>query len=312
MTEKTATEASNDFWLAFKAEKTGIEDLLEKASSKPKVELPTYFNTIVQLINDLEKKLTKATEFIPSYDERQYSLQLKELTSTLESKRTELTPKPKFSFKSRNNNNNKKKATATVIPSQVTETNKEEEYIGGATIVFKDRQNQVLKLSDYKREESNKSVDVLLSNLSHCVVLLEEKEVQVSALHIKNVDHCVILGGHIQGSVLMYGLGSSIMAIGCHQLRMHDAHHVDILLHVTSKPIIEDSNHVCFGSYSISEEVDAVNYYDQVEDFNWLKKQASPNWSLMVKTRQDMLCTQLEGKELLTIDGASKLLSTLQ
>jgi ppGpp synthetase/RelA/SpoT-type nucleotidyltranferase len=92
MTEKTATEASNDFWLAFKAEKTGkgdikktllqiltsrikeIESLLENASSKSKVELPTYFSTIVQHINDLEKKLTKATDFIPSYDERQYSL----------------------------------------------------------------------------------------------------------------------------------------------------------------------------------------------------------------------------------------------
>jgi hypothetical protein len=48
--------------------------LLENASFKSKVELPTYFSSIVQHINDLEKKLTKATDFIPSYDERQYSL----------------------------------------------------------------------------------------------------------------------------------------------------------------------------------------------------------------------------------------------
>lgn len=131
----------------------------------------------------------------------------------MESKRTTLTPKPKFSFKSRS----KKKEPTAVSSPQVMEPTQDDEYLGGATIVFKDKQNEVLKLS--ASDGSNKSVDVLLSNLNHCVVVLQDKDVQVSAIHIKNVNHCVILGGHIQGSVLMYGLGYSTMAIGCHQVK---------------------------------------------------------------------------------------------
>lgn len=30
-------------------------------------------------------------------------------------------------------------------------------------------------------------------------------------------------------------------------MRMHDAHHVDMMLHVTSRPIIEDSNNIQVG-----------------------------------------------------------------
>jgi hypothetical protein len=28
-----------------------------------------------------------------------------------------------------------------------------------------------------------------------------------------------------------------------------------------------------------------MNYFDQIEDFNWLKKQASPNWKVMDQDR---------------------------
>lgn len=53
---------------------TGIEDELTNLKALPKAELPNSFNNILQQINNLEKRLTKATTFIPSYDERQFSL----------------------------------------------------------------------------------------------------------------------------------------------------------------------------------------------------------------------------------------------
>ncbi|KAI8978657.1 tubulin binding cofactor C-domain-containing protein [Pilobolus umbonatus] len=277
MTEKTALEASNDFFFEFKQEKQRIENNIETASTLPKTELPIYFNQLLQQINQLEKKVTKATDFIPSYDARQFSLQLKELVDRLNTTQSQLQPKPKFSFKSR-------KKTPKPTPVPVTPTvEAEADYLNEATVLFKQTKGCHLSIKD-KVSDTHQSVDVLLSDLEDCVILLQDDHIKISAIHIKNVTRCVILCGAIDGSILMYGLSHSILVVGCHQLRMHDAHHVDMLLHVTSKPIIEDSNKIQVGKYNIS---DAPNYYDQMEDFNWLKKQESPNWRVMDEARED-------------------------
>lgn len=36
-----------------------------------------------------------------------------------------------------------------------------------------------------------------------------------------------------------------------------------------------------------------MNYFDQIEDFNWLKKQASPNWKLMDADRHSAIDKQM-------------------
>ncbi|KAI7897569.1 tubulin binding cofactor C-domain-containing protein [Cokeromyces recurvatus] len=242
MTEKSATEASNDFWLEFKSERQVIEDQISQSRTLLKPELANHFNTILQNINNLEKKLTRATDFIPSYDERQFSI------------------------------------------AKLKVETKEDTLLSDATVLFKDKENSILSLDDDVNQ--TKSIEVLLSNLKNCIIILGKKDVQISAIHVKNVDHCVIYGGLIQGSVLIYGLNYSTLFVGCHQLRIHEAHHVDMMLHVTSRPIIEDSDSIQVGCWNANE---SINYFDQIEDFNWLKKQASPNWKVMDKERQTVL-----------------------
>ncbi|ORY97874.1 tubulin binding cofactor C-domain-containing protein [Syncephalastrum racemosum] len=276
-------EASNDFWVHFKAKRASIEDRIHESAQINKAELPGHFNEILQRINELEKQLTKATEYIPSYDARQYVLQIKELSNALESAKASLTPKPKFSFKSR-----KPKIPSSVgnpsslvsLPLQQPDQPKQPDpspltSLTGNVITFSQCHNQLVRPSSLPGH----SVDVALSELDRCFVWL--KDTPISALHIKNVTNSVIICSKIEGSALIYGLTHSILTTACHQFRMHDAHDVDILLAVTSKPIIEDSDAVRVGPVS---SADPINYFDQVEDFNWLKKQASPNWRLMDAT----------------------------
>jgi hypothetical protein len=135
----------------------------------------------------------------------------------LETTKAELTPKAKFSFKSR-----KKKAAATVEATAMAATvvsKNETEILSDATVLFKDKTETVLTLKDAQNaRDHQKSVDILLSNLSYCVILLEDKDIKISAVHIKNVDHCLIFCGSIEGSVLMYGLKHSVLFVGCHQV----------------------------------------------------------------------------------------------
>ncbi|CEP15188.1 hypothetical protein [Parasitella parasitica] len=294
MTEKTATEASNDFWQEFKAERQAIEDQLVTSKTLPKAELPTHFNVVLQQINSLEKCLTKATDFIPSYDERQFSLQIKNLNELLEQTKAELTPKAKFSFKSRKKKSVPADAACSLVVSSAPTVDADGDIVSKATVLFKDEQGSVLTLDDANRKMSNdKSIDILISNLKDCVVILQEGRTQISAVHIKNVEHCVIYCDKIEGSVLTYGLTNSVLITACHQFRMHDAHSVNLMLHVTSRPIIEDSDYIQVCEWSKISQT-STNYFDQIEDFNWLKKQASPNWKLMSQAKIQTLCNGLE------------------
>lgn len=144
---------------------------------------------------------------------------MKELGEILETTKAELTPKAKFSFKSR------KKKAAAVVPSTVSspspnpEPKEESEILSDATVLFKDKKDSILTLKDSERAQvSQKSIDILLSNIENCVIILKGKDVQISAIHIKNVDRCIIYCGSIKGSVLMYGLTNSVLIVGCHQV----------------------------------------------------------------------------------------------
>lgn len=62
---------------------------------------------------------------------------------------------------------------------------------------------------------------------------------------------------------------------------MHGSRNVDVYLHASSRPIIEDCVHVRFAplpGFFSSEDWDGMgNMWDQIDDFGWLKVEPSPN-----------------------------------
>ncbi|KAI8074602.1 tubulin binding cofactor C-domain-containing protein [Gongronella butleri] len=297
MTTPTATDAANDFWLAFKAEKKEIERALQDATAVDKTQLPEHLNLVLQQINQLDKQITKATSFIPSYDERQYAMQIKDLMHQLDRTRAQLTPKAKFSFRSRQA---KAKPTpahahasandacfcatwppATTSLTATTTSNGNSAPLTsqqqqGDTIEWTNQKDKILSLPNDDLNDTHRTVAVSLSHLDHCVVWLKSASIQVSALHLKKVRRCVIVTDTILGSVLIYGLEQSTIILDCHQFRMHDAHDVALWLHVGSHPIMEDSKEVAVGANPFVNS--PGNCVLKMEDFNWLKQQASPNW----------------------------------
>ncbi|CDH54177.1 tubulin-specific chaperone c [Lichtheimia corymbifera JMRC:FSU:9682] len=301
---QTATEASNNFWQDFKAERQSIEDQIQQLGAKPKNDLPGCFDSILKQINQLEKTLTQALDFVPSYDERQYMEQLKVLSASLESAKANLTPKAKFSFKSRKtkkeaSNNpgvqHNNKPTTTILDTNAPSARKDN------VLSFKDKVDTVIRVEN----PTTTAVNVLLSKLRRCVVLVDN--LNISSLHVEDLKECLIVCGMVQGSVLIYGISLSIIAVGCHQFRMHNAQGVDVIYNVSSRPIIEDSSNIRVTEYP-AISVETTNYFDNVDDFNWLKQQASPNWKVMDSSKSNHINHQLSS---ITPENALSILSAL-
>lgn len=114
---------------------------------------------------------------------------------------------------------------------ELTVDNKEE-LLSEATVLLKDQSNAVLRLSEKMIEK--KSIDILLSNLKQSVIILDDSDRKISAIHIKNIEDCVIFCGSIDGSVLIYGITNSILVVNCHQVNYIITLYICVCVHTYS------------------------------------------------------------------------------
>lgn len=235
---------------------------------------------------------------------------MKSLTDALNAKQQALKPRGKFSFKSRktavtNTTSDTKPSTHTETQEpqqQKTETKAPENSMTVRGITSK---RWTLQHQE-PPERSLSSVDVLIDQCHDDVIDLTTTSIQIAALHLTQLHRCVILCAPVQGSVLIEGCRECILVLACHQFRMHHSVHVDVYLHISSHPIIEDCNHVRFGVYAVRGMDERLtkaglnkdeNQYDRVDDFNWLKTQPSPHWQLLATNVLDWTPLQCEDEQ---------------
>lgn len=68
-----------------------------------------------------------------------------------------------------------------------------------------------------------------------------------ASLTMKGVQRSLLLCGKVDGPAHVTGIENSVLVLDCRQLRMHDCNNVDVYLHCSSRPIIEDCRGVKFA-----------------------------------------------------------------
>ncbi|KAJ3010769.1 UNVERIFIED_CONTAM: hypothetical protein HDU68_001992 [Siphonaria sp. JEL0065] len=203
----------------------------------------------------LEKAVSDAQLFLPAYDVRRCVQLLADLSTAVTKEKEK--GRKKFAFKSKL----PPKTTASPPPTTPTATTipseKQQEtflpppnatVFANATDATLQPTTTITGSSTTDSPPDVSSSEVYLSNLTNCIVDLRLLS-PVGAVHIKSALNCVILCGGIKGSVLIDGMKNSTLVSACRQFRMHNSTNSRILLHVSSKPIIEDCDKIIFGPY---------------------------------------------------------------
>lgn len=158
---------------------------------------------------------------------------------------------------------------------------------------------------------STASVPASITSLNHCVVDMSIPTANgkpYASLTAKDIQESLLVCGQIQGPAHITGVQNSVIVVSCRQFRMHDCKNVDVYLSSSSNPIIEGCTNIRFGRtprayVSIFLSIFLFLYYKpniyahlqaldhdrpdhedrwcQVEDFEWIKPEPSPNWSLL-------------------------------
>ncbi|KAF9095717.1 hypothetical protein BGX23_012750 [Mortierella sp. AD031] len=272
------SEASRDFRAVFDPEKQSIEEALAGLEKVPKDELQAAIDSIVQRIHALEKTAIKS------------------MSEKLAQLRAKLVPKAKFSFKSRKTTPSPAstpKPAASPTPATPTPTTAIIDQ--SQFLKFEDRTGEHLFIGSLPIPEAGAGTakDVALTNLTDCTINLVHG-IPLGAIHVKNLKRCTLVFPPVSGSILLHDCEGCTLIGACHQSRMHTSTNMNIYIHVTSEPIIEDCTDMRFAPYGQilpDEELDrlfeaaqlnrSVNLYNRVKDFNWLRQQQSPNWRLL-------------------------------
>jgi hypothetical protein len=131
-----------------------------------------------------------------------------------------------------------------------------------------------------------------ISNLQHSVIDLSAptRTAPFSALYLKNIKNSLIICGQTAGAVHITNVQNSVLVISCRQFRMHASKKVDVYLHSASRPIIEDCEQVRFAPMPQTLVTGAMaqvaNHWDHIDDFKWLKVEASPNFELLAEAER--------------------------
>ncbi|CAK7221537.1 hypothetical protein SEUCBS140593_004603 [Sporothrix eucalyptigena] len=133
-----------------------------------------------------------------------------------------------------------------------------------------------------------------LTDLTSCVVDMSVPTASTArggggsafqSLMLRNIERSLIVAGHVQGAVHITGLKNCVVVVAARQVRIHECDRVDVYLQCGSRPIIEDCRRMRFAplpqTYANEGEGEDKNQWDQVDDFKWLRSDASPNWSVL-------------------------------
>ena len=128
--------------------------------------------------------------------------------------------------------------------------------------------------------------NILMENIKDCTIYLL---FDFKACYINNCSKCNIYLGSISGGTHITKCTESKFYLMTHQLRIHQTTKTHFYVLINSNPIIEYSKDNVFHPLKIKYEEyennlklsginENYNKWDQVQDFQWLKKDKSPNF----------------------------------
>ncbi|KAJ2855088.1 hypothetical protein J3B02_002344, partial [Coemansia erecta] len=278
-------EAAAKFWSNFQHQKQQIKQMASRNQD------------ISQRLRNLDTSLREALIYLPPYDQKQLTRDLDELRALLHKTSVDSSlmvsngkSKAGFRFKSAVTRPAEPlmPPPAAAIPEANTRDcvadTKDTSYsfagITGAWVIAE--------------LHGTSQTDCELRDITDSIIDLRPISHSLRALNCHRLQNTLVICGPFAGSATVRDTKHSTLILGVRQFRLENSNTVDVFVYCTSHPIIENSSAVRFAPLPTSLVSEMVlgeleksglggleNCFDKVDDFNWLKRMASPNWSLL-------------------------------
>jgi len=296
--EKEPTESIDLFWKYFLDTTADLQaqmNTIEAALGENNTALQVELESMGPIFQEVQKRITDSTLFLPSYDVRRAQEELSAILERYEQLRSEVAPRKKFAFGKRDKQQKKKREETDTLQEVKSDNPIPTVEIISKALGFSDKRGEELTFCETDASEIEKSsADFILKNLTSCTIRIP---CVLFALRLVDLTDCTILSGPISGSVYVENCRNCTICVASRQLRIHTTHECNFYVHTRSGPIIEDCSSVRFAPYSLeynelAQHMDKAelsgkeNFWNDVKDFKWHRVQQSPNWSLLPEHEQ--------------------------
>ncbi|CAD8085507.1 unnamed protein product [Paramecium sonneborni] len=192
-----------------------------------------------------------------AYDKQQYKEQLDQLECTIFTLRSQIIPRQKFKFS-----------------KPFPKGNQQQNQISEEKQSFFENDSVVITKENYQESIKLENGSLLLKNLDNSPFNVEGS---LDTFYLHSLKNVKVKFGDVKGSVWVDKCEGCEFQGSMHQLRIHDTIDCSFIIYVTSNPIIERCSKLSFTKLGTKEN----NLFDQVQDFNWLKQEKSPNFSII-------------------------------
>jgi len=279
---ESTTNQKTSFDLSFKTKLKEIHDMLISIENNC-IETDN-FHDILQKINELQEFLNDSKTFLPAYNMKKCSNEIKDITKCYEQLHEKLQPKKKFTF-------GKRPTKSVVKPKEDRFEPINESKVYKEDYGFKNRSNENLILT----EDETFSKDIALDVLTNCNVIIcgTPSTVRVTSLSTCKIFACA------STSIFVENCKDTIFVCASQQLRIHDSIATDFYIYVTSSAIIENCKQLRFApltlnspllkkSFEIASFDESNNNWKIINDFDWLSSyEPSPNWCEIPEEERD-------------------------
>jgi hypothetical protein len=246
-------------------------------------------------ISNLKVDFDNNSMFLVSHDRNNYLNLIDELMSEIDQIKLILNPKKKFKFSNRKTENDN---DSSVKVNQDIKVKKEvKNFYSEQDLVIENIKDQRIV-----QEVLNKA-NLFIDDVSNSVIIFKNS---FKSLFIRNFKNSLLIVPLIGGGTHVTGCDSCEIYISTHQLRIHHCINTSFYIHTSSDPIIEFCSKLIFGdlqsilklkSESESDDVNVIdiikkilsndglnsenNKYANIQDFQWLKNEKSPNFDIV-------------------------------
>ncbi|KAK6506333.1 hypothetical protein TWF506_011251 [Arthrobotrys conoides] len=300
--DEEPTDPKPAFHKSFNDSITSLSNTISTIPSLRTSQQNPAISGVLSKISGLTLELKDAANYLPGYDQKVYSEQLKGITEELNIVKKSVAPRSKFSFKNRRAGAASDTTTPAISdtpPQPVSSITSPPPTSTSSTSTLQTISLTTLTSIHTSPPPPTPQTTILsLTALTSCIITPPPPPLTTTTTFttasITNITTSILILPRINGPAHLTSIKNSVVVISCHQFRLHDSSDIDVYLSCRSRPIIERCKGVrvsflpgvlrtlIFGDGEEEEEEEKEDRWNQIDDFNWLKEgRPSPNWRVL-------------------------------
>ena len=271
--EDAPDEDPEEFEKAFAERIRTIREKIKILAPSP--DLSSVVTELQQEVLTASRFLNDSVHFLNPYTVTSSQSLLNQVNDEILKAHTALAPRKPFSFSRRTS---KKTTNTQQAAPQAEQFEIKLEGIEGL-------QDQSVAKTDAELHQYN---CYQLKNLTNCEIFLPGR---LKAIHMLGLKNCRVFVGPVSGAAHITGCEDCVISIAAHQIRIHESFRTHFYVFDATDPIVESVQDVAFAPYNFAypelaqhceaQGLTGENRWNQVKDFKWLKKEASPHWRVL-------------------------------